>query len=235
MILLTLLWLFACALPPQPEEGEVLTLSFCPEGLPCALVADGQSLITVEGCVPDTVELVADDLSLSLVTSGGAWIDGAQSSLTVPLGPDRCARPALTAPTHGPDLLIEGSLAEVGVSASALLTPASFGGLALTPSPAILNTQSPNLIVLTVNAWGEDGASVSEGSLAAVTVQDSEGSDVVVTPSERLLDTDGEASFTVTSAGGLTELTLRVVLSAPAWEGVSRPANLSEDLTLSGG
>ena len=235
MILLTLLQLLACAVPPQPEEDEVLTLSFCPDGLPCALVADGQSLITVEACVPEAVTPLADDLTLSLVTSGGAWIDGAQSSLSVPLGPDRCARPALTAPTHGPDLIVEGSLAEVGVSASALLTPASFGGLALTPSPAILNTQSPNLLTLTVSAWGEDGASVSEGSLATVTVIDSEGSDALVSPAERLLDEDGEATFTVTSAAGLTELTLRVVLTAPTWEGVSRPANLSEDLTLSGG
>jgi hypothetical protein len=235
VILLTLLQLLACAVPPQPEEDEVLTLSFCPDGLPCALVADGQSLITVEACVPEAVTPLADDLTLSLVTSGGAWIDGAQSSLSVPLGPDRCARPALTAPTHGPDLIVEGSLAEVGVSASALLTPASFGGLALTPSPAILNTQSPNLLTLTVSAWGEDGASVSEGSLATVTVIDSEGSDALVSPAERLLDEDGEATFTVTSAAGLTELTLRVVLTAPTWEGVSRPANLSEDLTLSGG
>ena len=102
MILLALLPLFACVLPPQPEEGDVLTLSFCPDGLPCELVADGQSLITVEACVPEAVELLAEELTLSLVTSGGLWIDGTQSSLSVPLGPDRCARPALTSPTHGP-------------------------------------------------------------------------------------------------------------------------------------
>ena len=235
MTLLALLTLLACALPPQPDESEVLTLTFCPEGHPCALVADGQSLITVEACVPEAVTPLAEDLTLSLVTSGGEWIDGAQSSLTLPLGPDRCARPALTAPTHGPDLIVEGRLAEVGVEAAALLTPASFGGLALTPSPAILNTQSPNLLTLTVSAWAEDGALVSDGSLATVTVLDAEGSDAVVTPSERLLDADGEASFTVTSAGGLTELTLRVALTAPAWDGVSRPTSLSEDLTLGGG
>ena len=185
--------------------------------------------------MPDSVELLAEDLTLSLVTSGGLWIDGAQSSLTVPLGPDRCARPALTAPTFGPDLIVEGSLAEVGVSVATSLTPASFGGLALTPSPATLNSQAPNVILLTVSAWGEDGASVSEGSLAVLTVLDSEGSDALVSPAERLLDADGEATFTVTSAAGLTELTLRVVLSAPTWEGVSRPANLSEDVTLVGG
>ena len=234
MILLALLPLLACVLPPQPEEGDVLTLSFCPDGLPCELVADGQSLITVEACVPEAVELLAEDLTLSLVTSGGLWIDGAQSSLSVPLGPDRCARPALTAPTHGPELLVEGTLAEVGVSAATSLTPASFGGLALTPSPATLNPQAPNLILLTVSAWGDDGARVSDGSLAALTVLDSEGGDVLVSPAERLLDPNGEATFTVTSAGGLTELTLRVVLSAPTWDGVSRPANLSEDVTLVG-
>ena len=234
MILLALLQLFACALPPQPDESDVLTLSFCPDGLPCALVADGQSLITVEGCVPEAVEPLAEDLTLSLVTSGGQWIDGTQSSLSVPLGPDRCARPALTAPTFGPDLIVEGSLAEIGVSAATLLTPASFGGLGLSPSPATLDAHAPNVILLAVSAWGEDGASVSEGSLAAVTVLDAEGSDVIVSPAERLLDTDGEATFTVTSAGGLTELRLRVVLSAPAWDGVSRPTNLSEDVTLVG-
>jgi hypothetical protein len=235
VILLALSQLLACVLPPQPEEGDVLTLSFCPDGLPCELVADGESLITVEACVPEAVELLAEELTLSLVTSGGLWIDGAQSSVSAPLGPDRCARPALTAPTHGPELLVEGSLAEVGVSAAISLTPASFGGLSLTPSPATLNAQASNLIVLKVSAWGEDGASVSDGSLATVTVLDAEGSDVVVSPVELLLDTRGEATFTITSAGGLTDLTLRVVLSAPVWEGVSRPANLSEDVSLAGG
>ena len=234
MILLALLQLLACVLPPQPEEGEVLTLSFCPDDLPCDLVADGQSLITVEGCVPEAVEPLESALSLTLVTSGGKWINNIQSSLTVPLGPDGCARPALTAPTSGPDLLVEGTLAEVGVSVATLLTPASFGGLALTPSPATLNPQASNTILLKVSAWGDDGASVSDGSVAAVTVLEAEGSGVFVSPGELLLDANGEATFTVTSGGGLTDLTLQVVVSAPSWDGVVQPTELIEELTLVG-
>ncbi|MBK7761596.1 MAG: hypothetical protein IPI35_35375 [Deltaproteobacteria bacterium] len=138
MIFPALLQLFGCVLPPQPEEGDVLTLSFCPDGLPCELVADGQSLITVEACVPEAVELLAEDLTLSLVTSGGPG-STAHSRASCAPGPIGAGKASRAHRAHPRGQSCGGGHSGRGRRSAATRSPRRAWGLALTFSPATLN------------------------------------------------------------------------------------------------
>ncbi|MBK7761595.1 MAG: hypothetical protein IPI35_35370 [Deltaproteobacteria bacterium] len=83
-----------------------------------------------------------------------------------------------------------------------------------------------------MSAWGDDGARVSDGSPAALTVLDSGRARTLVSRrAERLLDPNGEATFTVTSAGGLTELNAVRGAERADVDGVMDRRTLSEDVT----
>lgn len=97
------LWLVAsCQASPDATSAEVLTAHACPSGYPCALYANGASLVTVEGCLAENVSHPRADLAVEFRLTAGTWSDPkpanpTDASIRVPLTA-RCAQALFRAP-----------------------------------------------------------------------------------------------------------------------------------------
>jgi hypothetical protein len=236
-LLLASLGLCACTDTTTIVAADVIVLDVCPDGAPCARVADGRSVMTVRACVPEAVTDRKTGLTAALHVSSGRWSAPSDPTrpgdLTVPLDADRCASPAYVTGTTLDPVRIDATAD--GLRASAFvedLQAAPLTSLEVTPSPKVLPAAGGE-VSLAVIVRAASGGTPTDGTTVAFAIVDSTppGAAAFVYPEE--VRADGtKASATLALDEAVGAITVRVTATPPAREGEPAGAAVSTDVVM---
>jgi hypothetical protein len=160
-----------CGTTSPVEPSDVLALTVCPAdaGFTCGEVADGVSIIPIQACVPSSVTApLASNLTLTLTASAGTWQN--PSSATTPsiytasLSGGHCATGTLVAPNTALSVRVDATLAGYTRSVVIPLQAAPPTSVELTAAPAIVTSESTNLVALQAVVRSNGQGAVTSGT-----------------------------------------------------------------------
>lgn len=225
-------------------KGDVIELGrVCPgtTSTTCAAVADGFSPITVEACVPASVEDRRTDLIAHFTVSAGRW-DGVPvgdvigTELDVNLGSDRCARATFVPDARPQAIRVQASWLGYTESLTLDLAGAPLGAIEI-PSKELRFLPDGTFVLEATAVPALAGARVSTGTTVRYVV---DGKTKVpataqVLPAEdgRQVDAAGAAKFTLVASSSLESVTVELIATPPATS-AGTPASVSRTLIIQG-
>lgn len=227
--------LAGCVDDTEVAPEEVLQVIACPPGTPCEAVADGQSRVTVEACVPEAVEPRAAPLALTMRLSAGAWLgagEAAPSLFQADLSRSRCAQAAFVTTTSARPVHVEATLVGVVQAVDVPLSPAALTEVVITPSGAALERSGESELSLTAEVRCARGGAPTEGTEVAFSAQvKPEGVPALFLPDRAAVA--GRAATTTLFVGpGATSVTITAVAAPPPSEGGAEGKTVEDSLTL---
>ncbi|WP_224363383.1 hypothetical protein [Hyalangium versicolor] len=199
--------------PPE----EVLVLSACPEGSRCEKVADGRSRITVEACVPDSVDTPRADAQVTLTLSSGSWegLDATARAVSASIKTDPCFRPTIVTSTALTTLRVDAELVGVRQFIEIPLQAAPLTALELVPAP--LQPRAGQETQLQVSVRAANGGLPTQGTRVVFAIESAEPAtaQVGLWPDQTELDTRGQVVARLLPSLGVTQVNLRVQAFPP--------------------
>lgn len=194
--------------PPE----EVLEISACPEGTSCEKVADGRSRITVQACVPESVQTPRADAQITLTLSAGQWegLDASTRTVSASIKTDPCFSPTLVTTTALTTVRVDAELQGVRRFIEIPLQPATLTALELVPAPLQPTAGQETQLQVQVRAAKE--GLPTQGTRVSFEVVGVEPATALVSlwPDQTDLDSQGKALGRLLPSPGVTQVTLRL-------------------------
>jgi hypothetical protein len=237
-----LLPMVGCEAPQTPPADDVLTLTVCPTGTPCAKVADGASQITLQGCIADAVESPRRDLMAEFRIADGAFVDPLPTATNPKIArvalTNRCAVARFRTPSDPQMLRVQFQLltstTEETPPAESYLPYSQAEQLAIEPAPISFITFSAVQPFLDTTTSFELDAIVrtlvgnpSNGTRVSLTVTPG-----AIAPAEGVVGAASTSFRATVVPGAASSVVVTAVVTQPSSPSNAAAATISSSITL---